>query len=68
MNAAVLEAVLIAAMRRVANGGDMSVGPLNEALQTLAEDPKLATWTTTRTDAEENVRSRLKAASDAFDV
>lgn len=67
VNAALLEAVLVAAMRRAAAGGDMSKKAITACLERVG-NADLARWTSTRTDAEENVRSRLRATSEAFEI
>lgn len=66
VNAALLEAVVVAAMRRAASGKDMSKPAIATSLDTLASDASMARATTTSTATEENLRSRLEIASNAF--
>lgn len=66
VNAAVLEAVVVAAMRRVQRDGFLEAATVAAALDNLVGNDELETSTTTRTDAEENVRTRLRVATTAF--
>lgn len=66
VNAALLEAVVVAAMRRAASGKDMSQEPIASALDVMASDPRMARATTTGTANEENLKSRLDIATTAF--
>lgn len=67
VNAALLEAVFVAAMRRSAAGAEMTSEAITACLERINK-ADLSRWTSTRTDQEENVRNRLRAASDAFEV
>jgi hypothetical protein len=66
VNVALLEAVVVAAMRRVARGANMEVDQINAALEALLADPDISRSTTTTTANEDNVRVRLDAATRAF--
>ena len=68
INAAMLEAVVVAAMRRAAKQGDMSREAIDGALQQLIADPHIAQATTISTATEENLRTRLEVATVAFDA
>lgn len=67
INAALLEAVVVAAMRRAAKSRDMSAVAIRQALTELISNPDISRSTTISTATEENLRSRLEAASTAFD-
>jgi len=66
INAALLEVVVVAAMRRLAAGGEMGAEAIVEALERLTSNPEIGRATTVSTATEENLRSRLEVASDAF--
>lgn len=66
INAALLEAVIVAAMRRAAAGASMAPGDIAAALAKLVADPEVAKSTTVSTASEENLRKRLDAAVTAF--
>jgi len=68
VNAALVEAVVVACMRRAADGGDLSEIDIRSALATIAADSTLAASAAAATTTEENVRRRLEIASAAFAV
>lgn len=68
VNAAVLESVVVAMMRRVVRGGDTSVPAISGALNKFITNPEVARSTTISTATEENLHSRLNAANAAFDA
>jgi len=68
VNAALVEAVVVACMRRAADGGDLSEASIRSALAIIAADSTLAASAAAATTTEENVRRRLEIASAAFAV
>jgi hypothetical protein len=68
VNAALLEAVVIAAMRRAGAGGDMGAAAIGAALSALARDDEITRATTVSTANEENLKSRLEVAANAFSI
>jgi hypothetical protein len=68
VNAALLEAVVVAAMRRVAGGRDMSPAPVGSALEVLVADKRLSAAISGSTATEDNLRTRLELATAAFAI
>lgn len=68
VNAALLEAVVVASMRRASAGGDMGPGAIQAALSALTSDDEITRATTVSTATEENLKSRLEVAASAFGV
>lgn len=68
VNAALLEAVVVASMRRASGGGDMSPAAIGAALSALTLDDEITRATTVSTATEENLKSRLEVAASAFGV
>jgi len=66
LNVAVMDAVVVGAMRRVQSHGELPVEVATAALEELFSSRALESSTTTQTDADENVRTRLKVATAAF--
>lgn len=66
LNVAVLDAVVVAAMRRAATSGPLDVDATRDSLTRLLSSRSLEASTTTQTDTDENVRTRLKVATAAF--
>lgn len=66
LNVATFDAVMVGAMRRAASEGSITADEVTRALDALRADPQFAEATSTQTDTEENVRSRLRIASAVF--
>lgn len=66
VNAALLEAVFVAAMRRVAAGRDMSPELITKAIRNLLENKKLPAVISGSTSNEENLSRRLDLATTAL--
>lgn len=66
LNVATFDAVMVAAMRRSASSGSISEQEARIALELLKQDPEFIAATSNQTDTDENVRSRLRAATAAF--
>lgn len=66
VNAALLEAVFVAAMRRANSGADMSAEAIAPRLQAVIDDPEMQGAIYGSTSNEENVRTRLELATTAF--
>ena len=66
LNVAVLDAIVVSAMRRSAASKDLTPEVAKKALDDLFSSKALEASTTTQTDDDENVRTRLKVATAAF--
>lgn len=66
VNAALLEAVVVACMQRIADGLESSTDKISACLQRVISDPELVKATIAGTTYEENVRLRLANAKRAF--
>jgi len=66
INAALVEAVVIACMRRLSKGGDLEGETMVRALEIISNDKELASATASGTTFEDNVRRRIQRASVAF--
>ncbi len=66
LNVATFDAVMVAAMRRVASTGEISPEKAKIALAGLRTDSDFIAATSMQTDTEENVRTRLRIATAAF--
>jgi hypothetical protein len=66
INAALVEAVMVAAMRRVAAGGALSQPEASAALRELVDSREMQAATAGSTGTEENVRLRLELATAAL--
>ena len=66
LNVSTFDAVMVGAMRRSASVGSISEEEARTALEMLKEDPEFLAATSTQTDTDENVRSRLRIATAAF--
>ena len=68
INAALLESVVIAAMRRLANGSVLDAETMSRANNAIINDMVLANATYSGTTFAANVQTRLQRASEAFDA
>lgn len=68
INAALLESVVVAAMRRLADGGSLDAATMARANAAIIDDQVLARATASGTTFEANVKTRLQRASAAFDA
>lgn len=66
LNVATFDAVMVGAMRRAANSGDISAKICEDAISSLRGDEEFTSSTSSQTDTEENVRTRLSIATAAF--
>lgn len=66
LNVATFDAVMVGAMRRSASSGSISEEQARAAIDLLREDHDFLAATSTQTDTDENVRSRLRIATVAF--
>lgn len=66
VNAALVEAVVVAGMRRVATGSELTATEMEQALRRIAADASLAGASAAATTTEDNVRRRLTIATAAF--
>lgn len=66
INAALVEAVVVASMRRAVDQKDMSAEAIERGLRVVADDRALAASTAAATTTEENTRTRLVNATTAF--
>lgn len=66
INAALVEAVVVAAMRRSAQGLDMTEGLLQPRLVEVVSDSSLISASSAGTTNEDNVRVRMRKASSIF--
>lgn len=66
VNSALLEAVVIACMQRIADGSDVTPDVIARSLGRVVNDPELSRATYAGTSHEENVRLRLSSAKRAF--
>lgn len=66
VNAALLEAVVVGYMRRVADGAALEPGQLAAALAAIGKDPDLQAASASSTTNEESVRARLVGVSRLF--
>lgn len=66
INAALLESVFVAAMRRVAAGRDMPPDGIAGAVQELVESREMQSLASGSTSTEDSVRRRLEMSADAM--
>ncbi|HZL05956.1 MAG TPA: DUF262 domain-containing protein, partial [Coriobacteriia bacterium] len=66
LNAAVLDSLSVAVMRRLSQGAIADGPAVGAAYEELLADPKYQAATTSSTAAEDAVKERLSIATDAF--
>lgn len=66
VNAALVEAVVVAAMKHVASGGELPAASAATALRNIVESREMQAATAGSTSTEDNLRSRLDLAAAAF--
>lgn len=66
LNASLLEAVFVAAMKRANSGGELELDPVAAALESLTENGQMLGAISGSTAAEDNLNLRLQLADEAF--
>lgn len=66
LNVATFDAVMVGAMRRASNAGDITASICETAISSLRKDESFTLSTSSQTDTEDNVRTRLNVATTIF--